>query len=426
MNKMNDNPASDRSFLSNLFSGPWFSGPLWQSAFRPFYLFGVLYGLGIMAIWILTTLGIFEFTPSLYGLSLWHGHEMVFGFSGAVVTGFILTALPGWAGTKEIEGWRLALLVLLWFLGRFAVYSGDFIPPYGVLLLDSSLYFVAALMVLPGLLANDNKHYLALLPIFLMFGIGNVIFHQSVMAGDLIRASWAIQIGLMAIVVKFILAGGFLTVIFTGNALRQKNGPELTINPLLEYVSAASLVLFVYGVLADVPEKAAGIFALITAAVQTVRFLRWRTTLILDAPLVLIMHLAYLWFIAALILYGAAAFTEVIGPQVWLHAFTVGALSLMMLSLITRVALRHTGRPMVPAKAMTGAFALMFVVAFLRVMVALGLLSEDWLPVTAVIWWVAFALYLIFHGLFLIRPALPKKAGQRKKKGRTSELGVTS
>ena len=419
--EMNDPSASGAPTPS----GP-FSGPLWQSAFRPFYLFGVLYGLGVMTVWTLTTLGIFEFSPPLYNLSLWHGHEMIFGFSGAVVAGFLLTALPGWAGTQEIDRGRLALLVLLWFLGRIAVYSGDMIPAYGVMILDSSLYFAATIMVLPGLLAAKNKHYLALLPILLMLCIGNVIFHLSLMDGDLARASWAIQIGLMGIVVKFILAGGFLTATFTGNALRQKNGPELTVSPLLEYISAASLIFFIYGALSDISETWAAYSAVIAAVVQMVRFLRWRTGLILDAPLVLIMHLAYLWFIAALLLYAAAVFVEGIGPQVWLHAFTVGALSLMMLSLITRVALRHTGRPLAPAKIMTGAFALMFFVAFLRVMVPIGFLSEDWLPITAVIWLLSFVIYLGLYALFLIRPSLPKRKGPKGPKGRTSEIGSSS
>ncbi|MCK5424541.1 MAG: NnrS family protein [Emcibacter sp.] len=395
-----------------------FSAPLWQSAFRPFYLLGVIYGLGIMGLWILTSYGIVDFVPASYSLSLWHGHEMIFGFSGAVVAGFVLTALPGWVGTEEISGGKLALLVLLWFLGRIAVYSSGLIPPYIVLILDSSLYLVATIMVLPGLLAAENKHYLALLPIFLMLCFGNVVFHLAVMNGDIARASWGIQVGLMGIVVKFILAGGFLTTVFTGNALRQKGGPELLVNPLLEYISALSLVLFIYGALWDVSAEISASFAYLAAAVQFVRFLRWRTYLILDAPLVLIMHLSYLWFICALILFGLGASIPDIGSQVWLHAFTVGALSLMMLSLITRVALRHTGRPLVPAKAMILSFAIMFFVAFLRVKISMGFLTENWLPVTAVIWSISFVIYIAVHGAMLVKPSLPKRSSP---KGRALE-----
>lgn len=395
-----------------------FSAPLWQSAFRPFYLVGVIYGLGIMGLWILTTYGSVDFMPAPYSLTLWHGHEMIFGFSGAVVAGFILTALPGWAGTEEISGGKLALLVLLWFLGRIAVYSGGFMSPYIVLILDSSLYFAIVIMVLPGLLAAENKHYLALLPILLMLCFGNVIFHLAVMDGNMERASWGIQIGLMGIVVKFILAGGFLTTVFTGNAIRQKGGPALTVNPLLEYISALSLALFIYGALSDVSAEISGSFAYLAAAVQFVRFLRWRTYLILDAPLVLIMHLSYLWFICALILFGLGAFTPEIGSQIWLHAFTVGALSLMMLSLITRVTLRHTGRSLVPAKAMILSFAIIFFVAFLRVKVTMGFLAESWLPITAVIWSISFIIYILVHGTMLIKPSLPEQEGP---KGRALE-----
>ncbi len=396
-----------------------FSAPLWQSAFRPFYLVGVIYGLGIMILWLA------DYSPAAYSQSLWHGHEMVFGFSGAIVAGFVLTALPGWAGTAEIDRGPLALLVLLWFLGRAAIYAGAILPPYMVLILDSSLFLVAGIMVLPGLLRVDNKHYLALMIIFLLLFAGNVIFHLAVMDGDMARASWGIRMGLMAIVAKFILAGGFLTTVFTANALQQKKAGRLGHNPLLEYISAASLVLFIYGALGDMDIRLAGSLAFFAAAVQMVRFLRWRTWRIIDAPLVLVMHLSYLWFIFALMLFGAAAFMEQIPAGLWLHAFTVGALSMMMLSLITRVALRHTGRSLVPARLMLLSFGLMFVTAILRVMTSAGILSSDWLAVTIMIWGLSFALYLILHGAYLIRPSLPKrkKTTDRGSDGRASELG---
>lgn len=387
-----------------------FSGAIWRSAFRPFYLVGVIYGLGIMAIWIMATFGGINFPLADYTLALWHGHEMVFGFSGAVVAGFVLTALPGWAGTTEIDRGRLGLLVGLWFLGRLAIYSGGWMPPYMVMLLDCSLFLVAMIMVLPGLLRAENKYFLLLIPILLLLFAGNVVFHLALMDGDMGRASWGIRLGLMGIVAKFVLAGGFLTTVFTQNALKQKNLAELRHNLPLEYVSAISLGLFVYGAMADVSSILSAGLAFLAAAVQFVRFLRWRTLSIRDEPLILVMHVSYLWFIAALILFGMAEFMPAISPNVWLHAFTVGALSMMMLSLITRVALRHTGRPLIPAKAMIGAFAMMFLAAIVRVAVTLGLLPGDWLPISALIWWVSFLLYLMFHGVFLLQPSLPRKA----------------
>ncbi|MCF8474617.1 MAG: NnrS family protein [Emcibacter sp.] len=401
----------------------FFSAPLWQSAFRPFYLLGVIYGLGIMLLWVLLTLQIIAFDTVLVNLlSLWHGHEMVFGFAGAVVMGFILTALPGWAGTREIEGGKLAFLVLLWLLGRVAFYLNGILPDYVALVLDSSLFFVAAIMLLPELLKLNNKHYLALLPIFLMLGFGNVIFYLSLMDGHWVRASWAIQIGLMGIVVKFIVAGGFLTTVFTGNALRQKGEPELLMKPVLEYISALSMLGFIYAVLGNGSEKIGGLLAIFAAFIQLYRLLRLRTAIIWDAPLVLIMHVAYLWFIFALILFGAASFSDMVPDHAWLHAFTVGALSLMMLSLITRVALRHTGRPLVPARAMLFSFGGMVVCAALRVMVSLGLLSDDLLPLISGLWLVSFLLYIGLHGLYLIRPSLPKRKGPKTPKGAAKEI----
>jgi len=253
--------------------------------------------------------------------------------------------------------------------------------------------------------------------------IGNVIFHLALIDGDLARASWGVRMGLMGIVGKFILAGGFLTTVFTGNALRQKGGPELAVKPWLEYLSALSLVAFIYGALGDLPETAAAGLAFFAALVQLVRFLRWRTGRLLDAPLVVTMHLAYGWFILALCLFGLARAGAGIAPEAWLHAFTVGALSLMMLSLITRVALRHTGRSLTPARMMILSFGLMVICALLRVAVSLNILSDDWLPLTALIWSGSFLIYLLIHGLYMIRSSLPKK--QRGPK-RAAEISTTS
>jgi len=400
-----------------------FSAPLWRSAFRPFYLLGVIYGLGVMAVWLLVRADIVDLIPAAYNLSLWHGHEMVFGFSAAIVAGFVLTALPGWAGTAEIDGGRLALLVALWLLGRLAVHSGGLVPAMVVLVLDCSLFLVLAAMVTPGLLRAGNKYYLALLPIAALLFIGNVIFHLALIDGDLARASWGVRMGLMGIVGKFILAGGFLTTVFTGNALRQKGGPELAVKPWLEYLSALSLVAFIYGALGDLPDRTAAGLALFAGLAQLVRFLRWRTMRILDAPLVVTMHLAYGWFIAALFLFAAARAGAEIAPEAWLHAFTVGALSLMMLSLITRVALRHTGRSLTPGRMMILSFGLMVICALLRLAVSLDMLPDGWLPLTALTWSGSFLIYLLIHGLYMIRPSQPKK---RRGPKRAAEISTTS
>lgn len=405
---------SDENDITGLFKGAF-----WSSAFRPFYLLGVLYGLWVMGMWALVTLGYMSPLLPDMSLALWHGHEMIFGFSGAIVLGFTLTALPGWAGTEEIRRGQLALLVLLWLLGRAGFY-GEIIPDMLRLILESSLYLVAALMVLPGLLKIPDKHYLMVLVIFLMMAGGNILFYLGIFDGDMAAALYGIKVGVMAIVVKFMLAGGFLATTFTSNALKQKGLPGVEINPVLEYISAFSLLLFSCAVLMDLPGTLAASLAVITAVVQLVRFLRWRSFQIRDASLVLIMHLAYLWFILAVVIFAVESWLGAGVSHIWLHVFTVGALSLMMLSLITRVALRHTGRSLRPASAMVFGFAMMGVATIFRLMVSLDFLDQDWLVLAAMIWALSFLIYIVIHGLYLIRPSLPKKARSGK---RASEVG---
>lgn len=96
-----------------------FATPLWSAGFRPFYLLGTAYGLLLMLSWLAAFAGLWA--PA-YPLRLWHAHEMIFGFAGAIVSGFVLTALPSWAGTREIRGGALALLTAAWLAGRIALW----------------------------------------------------------------------------------------------------------------------------------------------------------------------------------------------------------------------------------------------------------------------------------------------------------------
>lgn len=385
-----------------------FAAPLWKAAFRPFYLLGVIYGLGIVIYWLMVTYGVTEFAAPGGSLALWHGHEMIFGFSGAIVSGFILTALPSWAGTREIDGGKLAFLLALWLGGRVAFLMSHLWPSELVLMADGIFFPAVIVMILPGLMEARDRRYLAILPILALLAGGNIMYHLGLMNGDMEMASWAIRMGLMGIVAKFILAGGFLTSIFTGNILQQKYGRELKPSPGLEYISAITTGLFIIGDLSHSSQFIAGSLAILAALVQIVRFLRWRIYLVLDEPLVLAMQLSYLWFIAAMLLYGAQAFGFGGAQGTWLHAFTVGALSLMMLSLITRVVLHHTGRKPKAARAMIIAFAIMIMSAALRVMTGLGVIGDSWLAASALIWSLSFALYLGLYGIYLIRPSLPK------------------
>ncbi len=388
------------------------SAPLWASAFRPFYLLGTIYGALLMLAWALAYAGMWKLASGGLPLALWHGHEIVFGFASAIIAGVVLTALPSWAGTEEIEGGRLALLVGLWSAGRFACWLSPWIPLPLAAAIDCALFPAVALMVTPQLARVDNRLYLLLLPVLAGLCAGNVVFYAGVAdlaAGSEARAILGLRIALYAIVLLYVLKAGVLTPIFTGNILREtKRGADIAFNPVLETLSVVSVVMLAAADLAALPARWIGATALAACIIHALRLARWRGWLVADTPLVFVMHLGYAWLVVAFGLKAAAELGAAVPEAAWLHAFTVGALGLVMLGLMTRVALYHTGRALALPRAIVVAYALMFAATVLRVAVTLLDLGRGAVIGSALLWTAPFLIYLALFGRMLLQPSMPR------------------
>jgi uncharacterized protein involved in response to NO len=151
------------------------SSPLWASAFRPFYLLGAPYAPLLIAAWLGAYLGLWNLPAGDLPLKLLHGHEFIFGFAAAIIAGIVLTALPSWAGTEEIRGGRLMLLVALWLAGRIAFWAAPWLPPLLPAVIDCLLFPAMFAMLAPQLLGAANRLYLLLLPILLALFAANAI-----------------------------------------------------------------------------------------------------------------------------------------------------------------------------------------------------------------------------------------------------------
>lgn len=388
---------------------PLLEAPLWLSGFRPFYLLGAAYAPLLMLAWLGAYSGWWAF-PGDLPLQLWHGHEFIFGFSAAIICGIVLTALPSWASTEEITGRRLALLVGLWLAGRVALIAP--LPAALGAVLDCALFPVMALLLLPQLLRVNNRTYLLLLPILAGLFAANAIFHAGRIAADAAVMSFGVRLAIHSIVLLYVLKGGVLTPIFTGNALREKQrGSAIPFILWLDVLATASVVALAAADLAGLPALWLGNIALATCVIHAVRLARWRGWRVADIPLLLVMHLGYAWLVVAFALKAAAELSGALPEFVWLHAFTVGALGMMMLGLMTRVVLRHTGRPLHVPPLLRLAYALMFAAAVLRVTVTLGGLGTAWLALSVLLWVAPFVIYLGLFGALLWRPSLPQKTG---------------
>lgn len=387
------------------------SSPLWASAFRPFYFLGALYAPLLVAAWLGAFLGLWSLPAGGMPLKLQHGHEFIFGFAAAIITGIVLTALPSWAGTEEIRGGRLMLLVALWLLGRIAFWASPWLPALLPAVADGLLYAGLLAMLTPQLLRATNRLYLLLLPILLALLAADLLHHHAASSGNQILAGQALRLAIYAIVVLYVLKGGVLAPIFTGNVLREKGrGALAPCNMKLEIAAVGALLLLAALDLGAAPVAWTGAAALACALLHGWRCARWKGWLVADVPLVLVMHLGFAWLVLAFALKAAAELTGIIPEAAWLHAFTVGSLGLMMLGLMTRVSLRHTGRPLEVPGAMLVAWVLMFVAALLRLAATVHGLGSAVIALSAMLWAAAFALYFLVFWKVLLAPSAPRSS----------------
>jgi len=376
--------------------------PLWASPFRPFCALGMAYGVALMAVWIAGRLGLATLPYGTLAAPLWHGHEMLYGFAGAIICATVLTALPGWAGTPEIRGAPLAGLVALWVVGRVAFWTRDAMPSWSAAAADGALY-VALLAVLAfQLLRVANRYYLLLLVVLAGMLAGDVLF----LAG---RPEAGVTTTVYSIVLLFALKGGVFTPVFTGNQLRATGrGDQAPFVLPLEYGAIAAIVALWAIDVGGAPRLWRAAAALAAFVLHAVRFARWQGWKVRDVPLLWTMHAGYAWMVVAFLLLGLGDLGVAGAARAWLHAFTVGALGSMMLGLMTRVALRHTGRPLDPPAAIVAAYWLLQAAALLRVGAAAAGAGESWVVAAGAAWIAAFATYLACFGGILVSPSLPR------------------
>ncbi len=377
------------------------TAPLWAAPFRPFYLLGAAYALLLAGTWAYSAQ-----TPEQ--ALAWHGHEMLFGFAGAIVAGILLTAMPSWAGLAEWHGGRLIALVALWLAGRFAFWC-EALPDLLRAVLDAGFFWLLLALLLPELLRLKDRRFLWVLPILGVLALAQIVYWHGLVLASPKEMRAGLQLGLHGLLLLFVVKGGLLTPIFTGNALRERGlGDAPKFLPELEYACAVAMVLLAVAEALATPPASLATVCFGSALLLAFRSWRWRGWRVADLPMLAAMHLAFGWLIAALVLRGWAALDARLPQDAWQHAFLVGALGPMMLSLMNRVSLRHTGRPLAVSLAMRCALVLVMLAALLRVAAALLRLDHFWTAGAMALWAAAFAIYLAHFAALLVAPSRPR------------------
>jgi len=384
------------------------SSAVWSSGFRPFFLAAAAYGPLLLAAWYGARSGWWPLPGGALALPLLHAHELLFGFAAALVCGVLLTALPSWSGARELGRARLVVLAVLWLAGRIAIHGVEWVGAQRALVIDCALLPVLALMLFTTVRSARRRLFWWTLPPLAAFAAANIAFHLAVGRGAEADARWALMLGVHALAFLFTLYGGLFIPAFTRRWLLARGEDSGAILMPLEYATALAMVVFACADLFGAPAAWMVAAALAAAAVHGWRFARWRGWRPGGEPLLWCIHLGYAWLIAALLLRAAAELLPAVPRDAWIHAFTIGAYGMLKIGLMTRVALRHTGRPLHASQPMQAAFVMVLAASLLRLAYSVHGLGEWALAGSALLWAAAFVLYLVVHGPMLLRPSLPR------------------
>jgi uncharacterized protein involved in response to NO len=382
-----------------------FQGPAILSyGFRPFFLAGAFYaGLGIL-IWLPLFFGDFT-VPTAFSPVDWHIHEMLYGYLPAVVTGFLLTAIPNWTGRFPLQGRGLAVLVVLWIAGRVAVWFSSALGPVLAGAIDALFLLTIAAVSAREVIVGRNWRNLPPIGILLVFFGGNVLFHiEDRLAG---RAEFGTRLGIAAAVALISLIGGRIVPSFTRNWLARENPGRFPVpfgrfDVAVLVLSVLALALWIVA-----PEHpGTGAVMLLAGAAQAVRVGRWAGERTWRDRLVLVLHLGYAFVPLGFLLVGSAIlFPQQVPLTAGIHAWTVGAIGTMTLAVMTRATLGHTGQPLAADRLTHIIYACVIIAALVRVAAAFATaMTVALLHLAAGAWIAAFWLFAIGYGPLLCRP----------------------
>ena len=384
--------------------------PVFAAGFRPAFLAVGLAAFVLITIWV--AVYVYGVTlPCPWPPTLWHAHEMMFGFIGAAIAGFLLTAVPNWTGQRGVAGAPLAALLVVWLAARGAIATASWWPAGVVAALDLAFFPMLASMIAPSLLRAGNRNW----PLLLVLGAltaCDAVFHFQLLRRDAAAALRAILVAIDLALLLVTVIGGRIVPAFTSGALR---GEGVTMRTFPGIGPAAIVAMAAVAIVdaVDPGGRTAAVTAGIAALVQAVRLAQWRSGRTLSKPLVWVLHLGYAWMPLGLALKCAALLSGAAIAAFWLHALTVGALATMILGVITRAALGHSGRPLEPDPRTVIAYALLLLAGLARVFgfALLGLAYPVVILIAAFLWTGAFGLFLWVYAPILLSPRADGRPG---------------
>ncbi len=374
--------------------------------FRIFFFAGAVWALLMVGIWLLLYAYGLRW-PNVFPAVQWHGREMLFGFAGAIIAGFLLTAPGNWTGARMPSGGGLAAFFLLWLGGRLVTFAPGWIPQPLMLVIDAAFFPALAIYLFQVLMRAGMVRNLFFPLLLLGMGAANVLSHGGVRTATGQMLGTELMLALVVVVIA--IMGGRVIPGFTQGRFPQgttRNRPALNIAAMITLIAA------LVGDLAGAPSSMRASLCGLAATLHAVRLAQWYTREIWSDALTWVLHVAYAWLVIGLTL-QAAALLGYGNPLLARHAITVGTIGTITLGMMCRVTLGHTGRALHLPRGTVAAFVFMTLAALTRV--GLPLVAPSMyltgVKASALLWMAAFAIYLVQYGPMLFQPRTDGRPG---------------
>ena len=377
---------------------------LWALGFRPFYLLASIFAALSIPLWVAVYAGYLP-APFVPGL-IWHGHEMLFGYTLAVIAGFLFTAGRNWTGQPTPTGVALQAFVLLWVAGRVLM-----LTPYAMAaaLVNAAFPVAVAIALSIPLWRSRNRRNYFFVALLILLGMAVLVIHLSWLGMLTWPERTSLQAGLDMVLFIIAVMGGRVIPMFTNNGIP---GTQATRHPLVEKTALASLLVLLVADVVPAPAAVIVTVALVAAVAHAVRLSLWQPWRTATTPMVWVLHAAYAWIVVYLVLRALATLGLVAEPLA-LHALTMGAIGSMTIGMMTRTARGHTGRPLLADRYEVTCYVLVQSAALIRVFGGMIVPDAYLIMVSAsgICWSLAFALYAIRYWPVLSRARLDGKPG---------------
>lgn len=376
--------------------------PVFRLGFRPFYLLAAAFAALSIPLWIARYFG--ELSVLARVDLNWHMHEMVFGFAIAVIIGFLFTAGRNWTGLWTPRRGHLAALAGLWIAGRLAMLLA---PPILAAVVDLLLLPFAAYPIYRVLQRTGNKRNMFLVGLLALLTFINAVFHASVLGWSTISSIASVQAAILVIVMIESVIGGRVIPGFTANAIP---GTKPITDAKRDKICLALTALASLAWVGHLPGSLTGALAVAAACAQTTRIAGWMPHVALRKPILWILHLSYAWIPVGFFMLGLAA-VDLASSSAAFHVLTIGSMAGLIVGMITRTALGHTGRPLTAGRSELAMYLLIQAGVVTRMLAAGNVMRSSMLIVTAALWSAAFILYIAVYAPYLTAPRVDGREG---------------